>query len=203
MDHFVDSDGQHEYFDESDTQTSLVPFAGTQVTGPFVAYEAKYGQSVFSLPETKLAERTELSIKERSKMLASYSHDRVDLVGDHMNEVMDILGAMVKYHEPYVPKSGGSVAPGYFRIILKTNILIDHDMVIRKQVVTFKRNLLLSVSANECVKYFLTLIESDRWFDFEEPVTGYFSGSKDSGYSFNTLTEDEVAAVEEILAQVK
>ncbi len=193
-----------EAYEETDTQTSLVPmnFAATQVTGPFVAYEAKYGQDVFSLAERKLAGRTDLTPSQQRTMLASYSHNVVELVGDHMNEVMSILGAMVKYHEPFVPKQGGAVQPGYFRIILKTNIMRDHDIVIKKQVVTFKRNLLLSVSANELVKYFLTIIESDKWFDFDNPITGYFSGTKDTGYTFNIPTDEEMAVLEEILNQV-
>jgi hypothetical protein len=201
-----------EFVDEnevpSDGQTNLVPMnqVATQITGPFVPYEAKYGQSSFSLAERKLAERTDLTIAQRYAMLASYSHDKVDLLeeGGHMNEVMSIIGAMVKYHEPFKPKSGENIIkPGYFRMILKTNIKVEVDMVIRKKVVTFNKNLLLSVSANEVVKYFLTIIESDKWYDFDSPITGYFSGSRATGYTFSVLTDDEAITVAEILAQVK
>lgn len=193
-------------FVEEDRQTNLVPMQSiaTQITGPFVGYEAKYGQEVFSLAERKLAERTDLTPAQRQNMLSSYSHDKIELLDGHMNEVMSILGAMVRYHEPYKPKSGEDIIkPGYFRIILKTNIVREADMVIAKKVVTFKKNLLLSVSANEVVKYFLTVIESDKWYDFKDPMVGYFSGSQSTGYVFSTLSPDEAATVAEILAQVK
>lgn len=187
---------------EQNEELALVPATVTQITGPFVGYEAKYGQRVFTLAEYKLAERTDLTPPERQRMLSTYSHEKVELIedGGHMNEVMDILGAMVVYHEPYKPKSGEDIIkPGYFRMLLKTNIIRDHDLIIAKRVVTVKKNLLLSVSAQAIVKYFLTLIESDRWYDFQEPITGYFSGSKGTGYSFNTLSADELADVQEIL----
>jgi hypothetical protein len=199
-----------DFGSENDNQTNLVPshngFVQTQVTGPFVAYEAKYGQRCFTLADEKLAERTDLTAKQRSDMLSTYSHKMIDLLEpkgqkSHLNEVMEILGAMVSYHPPYVPMSGGPIEPGYFHVIVKTGILRDLDMVVAKQVVTFKKNLLLSVAASEPARYFLTLLESDKWFDFDEPLVGYFSGSKSGGYSFSTLSDDEIEVVKEILAR--
>lgn len=199
-----------EFVEEENGQTNLVPMGPvqTQITGPFVSYEAKYGQAVFSLADKKLAERTDLTPKQRQEMLASYSHNMVELVEPkgtkgHINEVMTIYGAMVKYHEPFVPMSGEGIKPGYFRIIVKTNIMREVEIVVAKRVVTFQKNLLLSLSAQEPVKYFLTLIESDRWYDFESPIVGYFSGSQSAGYSFSTLTADEEETIAEILAGVK
>jgi hypothetical protein len=208
--YYSNETGEFVYEESGDNQTNLVPMQhiATQVTGPFVAYESKYGQAVFTLADAKLAQRTDLTSKQRSDMLSTYSHKMVDLLEPkgqkgHMNEVMEILGAMVQYHPPYVPDGGGPIAPGYFHVIVKTNIVRELEMVVAKQVVTFKKNLLLSLSSDAPVKFFLTLIESDKWFDFDEPIIGYFSGSKTSGYSFSTLNEDEAATVAEILAQVK
>jgi hypothetical protein len=197
--------------DVHNNQTNLVPMqsvSGKQITGPFVGYEAKYGQEVFFMAEKKLADRTDLTQQQRNSMLASYSHNIIELVEPkgtkgHLNEIMTIYGAMVKYHEPYLDKSKSELQPGYFRIVVKTDIMREVDMVIAKRVVTFQKNLLLSISANECVKYFLTIIESDRWYDFSNPIVGYFSGSQSAGYVFNVLTEDEAATIAEILAEVE
>lgn len=172
-----------------------------QSISAFNAFVTQYGQAGVTLAQIKLAERTDLTTRQQQQMFATYQSPFVDKIDNHLNEIVTIFGGMISWHPPYMGKPGrdgvSEQMPGFYKLVLKTNILVDTKIKIGKTII--KRNLLIETSATKIVEYFLGVMESQVWYDLPDPIVCFFSGTQSSGYGVSTLTDDEMATLQAIL----
>lgn len=169
----------------------------------FASFEQQFGNDAINMSQMMLARRTDLTPKQQQFMLSTYSGVVPDPIGKHINEVFAILGGMVQYHPPYKSKPGKNGAsedmPGYFKLLLKTNKIIKSKLPVGNRLVEIKRNMVIETSSTKIVEYFLTIMNTQGWFDLPEPIICFFSGTQSEGYIVSILSEDELETVQKIL----
>lgn len=171
--------------------------------GAFSSLVNSFGQDARNLMSHRLA-MLGLDSVNSSAMLTKYKSGPVDSIINHINEVIEIQGAIIDYHDAYLskPVNGRSeVSEGYFYMRLCTTIMREIKVPVGDLILRFKRPLLIQTSAREIIKYFMAKMESDCWFDFSEPITCIFTGSQSTGYSVSTFTADEAATIQEAIQQ--
>lgn len=179
---------------------SLEAQAGLSAFSTFVT---TYGDASKVMSRIQIDNRADLTLSQKRALVGKYESGPVEDITKHLRRIITIQGAVIKYHGAYFGKSDGKAQPGYFYMLLATDMIRDIEVPVAKQIVTFHRNLLIKVSATQIVEYFLGIMQTDRWYDFTEPVVCFFDGQQSTGYTVSPLTEEEAATVAEFIAKGK
>ena len=100
-----------------------------------------------------------------TRIVSTYIGVPNESVSLHLDKPLQILGACVYFSGVFKSKNTGEFEPGYYKVLLKTNIIKQRDV---KGAPPVSYNLIVSTSGAQVASQVLGWVTTNEWYDFKD-----------------------------------
>ena len=145
-----------------------------------------------------VAKAKELSVLP--PVLSSYVGYPPSSPGDFLGQLINLTGAIVYFSGRFSPKVTDPNAPGYktgegfYTFLMKTDRILETEFRVGREIMTFKRNLILKCDGVKIRETVIWLIDQNGWFDWNVKVPVVFTRGADQPYFMQIIPDEAVEA---------